>query len=385
MGKREFVLLANVYEPKKHSVHEWFMSEKLDGMRAIWDGGITTGMSANEVPWANVTKHDRYINPPRASGLWTRYGQPIQAPSWFTDRLPRVPLDGELHCGRGQFQLAVSCIKKLSPVDSEWRKVTYSVFDSPPPCSLWADGKINNANFKKQLSGCFEWAMERGQYRWSFYYTKPTYFYTVAYDLPNMFHAIENVEWHRQTKLPIGEDQIKAAIDLSMAQTLELKGEGLMLRAPHSIWTPERTNLLLKVKPANDMEVTVVGYTWGKETDLEKSLTGNATNKLLGLMGSVRCRMDSGKEFDLHGFTDAERVMQYEGLIDLETKDEQARNRSLRESRAYHIGVLNPGQTIQQDIENPLFPRGSKITITYRELTNDGLPKEARYLRKRED
>ncbi len=32
------VMLASVYEPEKHDPTGWYMSEKLDGVRCIWDG-----------------------------------------------------------------------------------------------------------------------------------------------------------------------------------------------------------------------------------------------------------------------------------------------------------------------------------------------------------
>jgi len=51
------------------------MSEKLDGMRAVWKGG----------------------------GLLTRNNHPIHYPPYFTDAWPKETLDGELWLGRGQF------------------------------------------------------------------------------------------------------------------------------------------------------------------------------------------------------------------------------------------------------------------------------------------
>ena len=45
---REFVQLAQVYDPKKHGIAGWFVSEKLDGMRCLWDGGITRGLPVVE-------------------------------------------------------------------------------------------------------------------------------------------------------------------------------------------------------------------------------------------------------------------------------------------------------------------------------------------------
>ena len=81
----------------------WLMSEKLDGVRALWDG----------------------------EKLMSRNGNPFHAPKWFTTELPSVPLDGELYLGRGGFQKTVSITKKKKPVSNEWKRLIYRVFDAP--------------------------------------------------------------------------------------------------------------------------------------------------------------------------------------------------------------------------------------------------------------
>ena len=90
--KQECVQLAQHYKPAKHFIGGWLMSEKLDGFRFIWDGGITRGMRADSISWANTTKDK---TPKYATGLWTRYHKPIYAPKWWLDQLPEIPLDGE--------------------------------------------------------------------------------------------------------------------------------------------------------------------------------------------------------------------------------------------------------------------------------------------------
>ncbi len=98
------VLLAKKFDPAKHNVDGWMVSEKLDGMRAYWNG----------------------------EALVTRSGKPINAPAWFIETLPAdQELDGELFVGRGEFQATVSVCRKKNPVDSEWATITYMVFDVP--------------------------------------------------------------------------------------------------------------------------------------------------------------------------------------------------------------------------------------------------------------
>jgi DNA ligase-1 len=74
------------------------MSEKLDGVRAIWDG----------------------------ARLLSRNGNPFPAPAEWLAGLPSLPLDGELWIGRGRFQETLSAVKR-----GDFSRIRYLVFDSP--------------------------------------------------------------------------------------------------------------------------------------------------------------------------------------------------------------------------------------------------------------
>lgn len=80
----------------------WWISEKLDGVRAYWDG-------------------KQFIS---------RLGNKYHAPDWFTKDLPDTPLDGELWCGRGKFQETVSIVRRAN-AGEKWTGVAYLVFDAP--------------------------------------------------------------------------------------------------------------------------------------------------------------------------------------------------------------------------------------------------------------
>ena len=83
-----------------HSVNPtgWWMSEKLDGLRAYWDG-----------------KH-----------FFSRLGNSFHAPEWFIRDLPQdMTLDGELFGGRGKFQSTVSIVKS-GPSD-RWKGIKFHV------------------------------------------------------------------------------------------------------------------------------------------------------------------------------------------------------------------------------------------------------------------
>lgn len=81
----------------------WLVSEKLDGVRAVWDG----------------------------ERLRFRSGRPVAAPAWFLARLPRTPLDGELWMGRGRFDELSGLVRRAAPDDAGWRALSYMVFELP--------------------------------------------------------------------------------------------------------------------------------------------------------------------------------------------------------------------------------------------------------------
>jgi len=146
LTRREYLQLAHTFDPEKHCVAGWYLSEKLDGMRCYWDGGISRGKLCSQVAYANISKDYRRVTPPIATGLWSRYAKPIMAPDWFLDQLPEgIPLDGELYLGRKQFQALMSCVKKLDP-GPEWDDVQYKVFDIPSDQQMFRVGRIKNNN-----------------------------------------------------------------------------------------------------------------------------------------------------------------------------------------------------------------------------------------------
>ncbi len=80
----------------------WWLSEKLDGVRAYWDGKV----------------------------LISRLGNRFHAPDWFLKDLPETPLDGELWIGRKAFQRTVGIVRRQDKTDL-WKQVRYVAFDAP--------------------------------------------------------------------------------------------------------------------------------------------------------------------------------------------------------------------------------------------------------------
>lgn len=363
MAKREFVMLAHTYNPVKHGVASYMVSEKLDGIRAFWDGGFTCGMPTSEIPWANTDKDHIYKKQMISTGLWTRYGHVIHAPKWFTDQLDGMPLDGELWMGRRKFQRTMSIVRKHDPIDSEWENISYKVFDSPNFFTIFADGRINNTNYKKTFDGIVDWAFEHAVAVFQLNRFTPFEFRLKA--LKNRLIGNEVIQVLDHIQLPPQTDAAHKQLDMFINAVLDKGGEGVILRKRAALYSCERSYDILKFKPWFDDEAVVIGYKWADETDMERSISGEVTNKLLGLMGSLVLEY-KGHRFKLSGFTDVEREM-----VDKAGSYSAARD----------FGELHPNEEVSDEFENPTFRRGSIVTFKYRELSDDGVPKEARFFR----
>jgi DNA ligase-1 len=93
--------LANSYQ-RQHSVSDFWISEKLDGVRAFWDG----------------------------KQLRSRSGQWIKLPEALLMQLPEFALDAELWAGRGQFQHVMQALQQNAPAEL-WQTIRLMVFDAP--------------------------------------------------------------------------------------------------------------------------------------------------------------------------------------------------------------------------------------------------------------
>ncbi|TCT18201.1 DNA ligase [Thiobaca trueperi] len=96
------LMLANTYQ-EGIDLSVYWVSEKLDGVRAYWNG----------------------------KRLVSRGGNPIQSPDWFTAGFPSEPLDGELWMGRGTFERLSGAVRRQTPDPDVWRTVRFMVFDLP--------------------------------------------------------------------------------------------------------------------------------------------------------------------------------------------------------------------------------------------------------------
>lgn len=205
-------------------VAQYYVSEKLDGVRGHWDGKRLVSKNGNE----------------------------FFAPSWFIDKFPSTPLEGELWISRGQFQQTVSTVSKNTPDDS-WKNIKFMIFDLPnSPLSF--EQRVDQIKHLIEASNS------------------------------EYLKFVEQLTFKDNQQLQQYFDHIVA-----------LGGEGVMLHKKASYYEIGRTHNVLKLKAFQDAEATVIGYTQGK-------------GKYLGLLGALIVKTSSGKTFKVGtGFTKEQR------------------------------------------------------------------------------
>jgi len=216
-------LLAKVY--KQENVSEWWVSEKLDGVRAIWNG----------------------------EKLHFRSGKLISAPDWFTENFPEQLMDGELWMGRGTFEKLSGIVRKIQPNHNDWRQVRYMLFELPEHQGTFTRRVRKMVKLTETLK--ISWLQPIPQIRLN------------------------------------SEDALLNMLD----EIVTKGGEGLMLHRADSLYHSGRSDDLLKLKPWQDAEATVVEILPGK-------------GKFIGMMGSLLVTDESGRRFRIGtGFSNKER------------------------------------------------------------------------------
>jgi len=364
MSRREFLQQAQTYKPDKHNISGFYISEKLDGQRCFWDGGISRGLPTESIPWANT------INPktgerkakikPIATGLWSRYGNPVIAPDWWLNELPQIFLDGELFAGRGNFQTLRSIVSRDVP-DDRWRQVEFAVYGTPPTTKLFQQGEIKNSNFHSTISpDLIAGFIAKRQYAGVALaeniqcgtFTEELSFLNSALPCEGVVHA------HRHELLSPDRKQAEATMTRWMDRVMDLGGEGLVMRKPDSIWTPKRVHECVKMKPFKDDCGIVTGFTSGSLTDKGSKARGMIGALILDYNG-MRLELSGMNYGDERAFDDANGT---DGAF---------------ESYAWE----HPGVDMPAGCQGKTFKVGDKVEFRYRELSDEGLPKEARYYR----
>lgn len=223
--KAPALTLAKIYH-EGIDVSQYWVSEKLDGVRAYWDG----------------------------EKLLSRQGNEFAAPTWFIENFPSYPLDGELWIGRNQFEQLVSTVRKKIPIDAEWHRVRFMIFELP---------KKGKSTYTQRLSTIKK--------------------QSTALNIPHL----SAVEQFRVTS--------HKALMQELNEVVNSGGEGLMLHRADAPYQTIRTDDLLKVKPYFDAEARVLAHLPGK-------------GKYLNMLGALRVETAEGKRFKIGtGFSDVER------------------------------------------------------------------------------
>ena len=201
--------------PIEGTIRDYLVSEKLDGVRGVWNG----------------------------KQLLTRTGRMITAPSWFTQDFPDHPLEGELWMGRGTFEQMSGLVRRKIPLDVEWKKVKFMVFDFPS----------SELGFGLRYQ-------------------------TLVKDLANMSAYIIVVEQKRISSL--------AELNIWFERVVKQGGEGLMLHRQTSLYIAGRNKDLIKFKPFFDAEAIVIGHIPGK-------------GKFTGILGALLVETSTGLRFKI--------------------------------------------------------------------------------------
>ena len=231
--KSSLVTLAHPYERYGDKINvkdgSWLVSEKLDGLRGFVD------LAAGEI--------------------MSRTGKTFSVPPKYKEMILEIglPLDGELFCGRGNFDQASSVVRKKIGIEKEWETLTFQVFDFIDENRTFAE-------------------------RYEILKTK----------IPADHPFIKLVE---QTVVQQTDD-----LDMMLDDAVKIGCEGLMLKDGSSHYEFKRSKSILKLKRMQDDEAIVLVIEKGKGKNSER-------------MGQVVCRWKNNDvEFKVGtGFSDEQR------------------------------------------------------------------------------
>lgn len=267
--------LSNFKSSQSQDYRGWLMSEKLDGVRAIWDG----------------------------QQLVSKRGNPISAPDWFIQQLPPFAIDGELWSKRGDFETIASTVLTQTP-DARWHQISYHIFEVP----------MQKGGLLQRLAVLEDWLQSHSQ----------------SNDLIKVVDQI----------VVRSNQHLESYFDWLVSQG----AEGMVVRKPSDDYSTGRLTHALKMKPLEDAECRVVGYTKGK-------------GKYLGRVGALRC----------------------------ELLPEQLPRLFAQLAKGHRPVEIKLGSGLS-DVQRQTPPEvGTIVTFEYSGLTAKGLPRFARFKRVRLD
>lgn len=198
------ILLFKVYDEKAFkdvNLSHYLMSEKLDGIRGLWDGKT----------------------------MQTRAQNLIKLPSFFTKNFPKFELDGELWIKRASFEEISSLVRQENADEKLWEKVSYNVFDVPNACEEF---KLEPCTLEARLEVLKKYLAKN----------------------PSDFIKI----------IPQIRIKDKKHLEQFYQDIISKKGEGVIIRSNNAPYEKKRSNNAFKLKPFDDAECVVLKHFEGK-------------------------------------------------------------------------------------------------------------------------
>lgn len=240
-------MLPRVYDADRYTVGGAYISEKLEGVRAFWDGGMSRGKAAAIVPWANPFKNGRV-----ATGLWSIHGTVISASDKFLNTLPCMPLDGVLWAGRGNAKIVREACSGDTP-GPDWDSMEYAVVSTPSLTQIFCDGEIKTAWGSMRFKGidAIKWMKRFNPSLVDDFYHLTSDKGFVSFDtelmvLMDALPADGAVYLLRHARLPFGVEDAAKAVAKEVKKLTKLGAVGVMIRAADSHWEARTTAGILK-------------------------------------------------------------------------------------------------------------------------------------------
>lgn len=219
------IQLATIYSTPK-DIQQYWISEKLDGVRGYWDG----------------------------KNLYTRKGNPLSPPKWFTRHWPKIAMDGELWIKRNSFEQVMSCVRRIISEYECWKQIKFMIFDLPLHTGTFSE-RVRQMEIVSQQT------------------------YSPYLNVINQFKLAT----------------ISALYD-QLSFIVHAQGEGLMLHHQDARYKIGRSSTLMKLKQYQDAEATVIQHMPGK-------------GKYKNMLGALKVKTTEGIVFKVgSGFSDKIRA-----------------------------------------------------------------------------
>jgi len=215
---------GSVYHPI-NNINEYWVSEKLDGVRGYWNG----------------------------KQLLTRQGHIIHAPQWFTYNWPDIAIDGELWIARNQFEQVSGIVRQQKPVNKNWQKIHFMIFDLPKSTTTFAQRIKQMQALTKRTNSPYLMMIKQEKFS----------------NINELFNQLDLVVTNQ--------------------------GEGLMLHHQDAMYKVGRVNHLMKLKKYQDAEAIVIEHILGK-------------GKFANMLGALKVKTANGIIFKIgSGFSNLQR------------------------------------------------------------------------------